>query len=643
MVFGKIWNRQSRYLPLLPSSPNTYTNTSRTPSRRLCHVLVIALLAVLLIAGLVHTFGSRVSIPFNSISSPSSRPNVVPGPDYDTSTNGDPEVLDDEPNPDDGLDEEDSWFLTENPSNVDQEEDLEFLREMVAGTKGYFARDYSLGLGWNNVRYIIEAAALQARLLNRTLVIPSYVYARSCAYALQVCADQAPMVNKGDAIGWDEWRELPEEQQMAWQIPMTQMLNLTQMRQTHPVILTSDYLRLHDMPVSTETSSGYWDRNSYHVSSGSKPAPSLYVVENSWYDPEGVTRVDVLTEDMKTRGGWMPGRADEPRAGRWPDVEKTSVQESLESVLSDKRALSWDEAKGLIQVSHVCDGGECATSSDDDTVIEDVLRDNGWEVVYSFQGAGGMDFVKHVASPVKEAVPRWHLRGWVDDYSMVDAEVFVLAGETHLYRPPGQMRFTSTEVRENFAHSVLHDIIALDKVYDLARKLDFRMSKMNKGRAWVASHMRRGDFITTGWAWGDTYVAQLKQVKEQLDEGVTYLQTHPTVEFYDVPDITVDPAVQHRRAPRHGDKFYVATDEKDPEILAYFSENGAIMIHDLLTIEDRREFGWPVLFSDILGLVEQATLARAAYFYGSAMSSFSGGVINRRAVLGADKNTGVCE
>jgi hypothetical protein len=29
---------------------------------------------------------------------------------------------------------------------------LEELRDLVAQTKGYFVRDYSLGLGWNNVR-----------------------------------------------------------------------------------------------------------------------------------------------------------------------------------------------------------------------------------------------------------------------------------------------------------------------------------------------------------------------------------------------------------------------------------------------------------------------------------------------------------
>jgi len=36
------------------------------------------------------------------------------------------------------------------------------------------------------MRYIIDAALRQAGLLNRTLVIPSFVYARACEYELYV-------------------------------------------------------------------------------------------------------------------------------------------------------------------------------------------------------------------------------------------------------------------------------------------------------------------------------------------------------------------------------------------------------------------------------------------------------------------------
>ena len=36
------------------------------------------------------------------------------------------------------------------------------------------------------MRYIIEASLLHARLLNRTLILPSYVYARGCEHELWV-------------------------------------------------------------------------------------------------------------------------------------------------------------------------------------------------------------------------------------------------------------------------------------------------------------------------------------------------------------------------------------------------------------------------------------------------------------------------
>jgi hypothetical protein len=76
---------------------------------------------------------------------------------------------------------------------------LQELRSIVARSNGYYARDYSLHLGWNNVspphstprphpssspqmRYIIETALLHGVLLNRTVILPSFVYARSCEY-----------------------------------------------------------------------------------------------------------------------------------------------------------------------------------------------------------------------------------------------------------------------------------------------------------------------------------------------------------------------------------------------------------------------------------------------------------------------------
>ena len=59
-------------------------------------------------------------------------------------------------------------------------------------------------------------------------------------------------------------------------------------------------------------------------------------------------------------------------------------------------------------------------------------------------------------------------------------------------------------------------------------------------------------------------------------------------------------------------------------------------LDDLLTTDDRRAFGWPLLLTDVRGVLEQALLARSAYFYANAKSSVSGGVVNMRAAHGAD-------
>ena len=48
----------------------------------------------------------------------------------------------------------------------------------------------------------------------------------------------------------------------------------------------------------------------------------------------------------------------------------------------------------------------------------------------------GMDFMKTVVEPIRQVAPRECLRGFFDDYATSDADVVVLAGETHLYRKP---------------------------------------------------------------------------------------------------------------------------------------------------------------------------------------------------------------
>ena len=60
-----------------------------------------------------------------------------------------------------------------------------------------------------------------------------------------------------------------------------------------------------------------------------------------------------------------------------------------------------------------------------------------------------MDYAKTVVQPIRQVTKRSTIRGFIDDYYDVDADVIVLAGETHLYRKPvsnsSHSRMTDTQ------------------------------------------------------------------------------------------------------------------------------------------------------------------------------------------------------
>ena len=58
-----------------------------------------------------------------------------------------------------------------------------------------------------------------------------------------------------------------------------------------------------------------------------------------------------------------------------------------------------------------------------------------WFLLNFFQSLG-MEYAKTVVNPIRQVARRSSIRGFSDDYYNLDADVVVLAGETHLYRKP---------------------------------------------------------------------------------------------------------------------------------------------------------------------------------------------------------------
>ncbi|TDL17253.1 hypothetical protein BD410DRAFT_843798 [Rickenella mellea] len=578
-----------------------------------------------------------------------------------------------EPLYDDSQDDARNTFNKSGPSaekTLDEEDDeygprhnlrLEKLQDMVRQTKGYYTRDYSKALGWNNMRYILEASLLHARLLNRTLIIPSYVYARACDFDKEVCSAYADTVNRNEVFNSDEWKSQP----LGWRVPITKMMDVPRLRRSQPVIILSDYLRLHGLPPSLETATGYWDRDKYH----SQPSvfademtkgnaiggrPSLFVLKNGWYDPTGTVRVDRLPQDLRDRGGWDPRSTDPDngRVGEWVDsAKKSPLCASLEAALSENEStLTWDRAKEIL-LEHIgkrdeYEHDEPVELPEDERIksakfsrsrsrwpktdqgLERELIRNGWEVVYTYEGALGMEYSKTVATPARQVAPRSRFRGLVEEYGHATEDVFLLEGETHLGRKPGGLRFTTSAGRDEFTSMILDGFHLPHEVLQLAQQIAGRMRDIVQGREWMGAHMRRGDFVNVGWVMEKSIEDHFKRIQSRLEDGRQILG-----------QIAVEAPSEYNIPPLSDDPFYLATDERAPEGLDYIAQNRGIVIHDLLTINDYRTFGWSLVFTDVLSLVEQAVLAQSGYFYAHAMSSVPGAVLNIRAARKADPRT----
>ena len=196
------------------------------------------------------------------------------------------------------------------------------------------------------------------------------------------------MVNRGDAVGQDEWRGLPIKKQMAFRIPISIMIDLSHLRARHPVITVSEYLRLHGLDPEAESSSGSWRREFYHTHPNvfefnKTMTPSLFVIKNERYEHPSSTRVNYIPQAMKGRGNWEPHPPSQSQesGGYWPFVEPTEISEQLTNALSDfPPVLDWDTTKRVLLSSEL----EPEVDLDDDKVVEDVLNANGWEILHTF-------------------------------------------------------------------------------------------------------------------------------------------------------------------------------------------------------------------------------------------------------------------
>ncbi|GJJ13798.1 hypothetical protein Clacol_008055 [Clathrus columnatus] len=416
-----------------------------------------------------------------------------------------------------------------------------------------------------------------------------------------VCSQHAVLVDRQGSVG-----VAPVGDNKAWKVPIEIMLDLPRLRSYYPVILTAEFMRLHGIDQSNELLTGHWNRDIHQHEN----MASFHAIPNPQFDDD-VFRVDTVFPFLSN-------------LSRTDDLTEKDTQIDAgfrEAAGEGKKHLSWDNAVHILRSN--------GHYIDDDATAEMLMNHGGWVVTYTYEGLGGNEFAKSVVPSTREILPRSHVRGWVEDFTM-DVDVLLLEGEIHLERKPASLRFATSAARDNYTHFVLSYMQPTSPLILLSEKLAKRMTRLSHGRGWFSTHMRRGDFIRIGWVKDQSLEAHLKHVKDVFEQGRKKL-TSGRFWFWS------------GGMPRRDDPYFVATDERTKESLTYIRKNGAITIYELLTDEDRRQIGWPLLFTDVLGIVEQRIAASSMFFYGPALSSLSGGVLNIRATMGLDSSSWIVD
>jgi hypothetical protein len=65
-----------------------------------------------------------------------------------------------------------------------------------------------------------------------------------------------------------------------------------------------------------------------------------------------------------------------------------------------------------------------------------ITRAVGWEVLHTYKGAVGSEYLKSVVTPMREVASKERMHGFWNKYGAIHADVFHIAGEIHENRKP---------------------------------------------------------------------------------------------------------------------------------------------------------------------------------------------------------------
>ncbi|CAH7690820.1 hypothetical protein PPACK8108_LOCUS26282 [Phakopsora pachyrhizi] len=497
----------------------------------------------------------------------------------------------------------------------------------------FLVRDWSIWLGWNNQRYIIESALLLAKKLDRELVLPAFHYANSCEEDKSVCDQLLPFLVANVTVDLRNVSDphlypdpdngttvlkprVPDHHNRGWIMPLKASFHMSE-----NTIKFEDFLKLtpYKNKKSIGMSTGQWSEL-YNEGMSYRKIP------NSFFEGHGREFVDRIPQPIKPL---IPTSKSES-----PDVPKKLI-EKCEKALGKLKGLvhhstimkrdsfpSWNDES--VNGKYLVD--ELST---DHSIFERCIASIGMRSVYgftelSFWMKAPYDESKHVQS-VSQMI------GVLDTLEKYDEQVLHIEGEIHI-SPPGSMKWTNMEGREEYKRLVRTAIRPPEIYHRVAARLELKMRARCNGRSWIASQMRRGDFMAYTWA-ADTINDHWTTIEWGISRGLGLLESEPKLlkPIQDVFHTSLE-------LPKVGDPFYLATNIRSSEDLKFLRSKNIVLLQDLLDESDKRLLGkLSASFMDTLAILEQCLIIRSAYYYGDAHSSISGLILNQRVSNGIDE------
>ncbi|EGF98906.1 uncharacterized protein MELLADRAFT_95062 [Melampsora larici-populina 98AG31] len=517
----------------------------------------------------------------------------------------------------------------------------------------FLVRDWTPWLGWNNVRYTIETGLLIANLLGRELVLPGFTYATGCDFDDEVCAKLTPMFVHGVPVDLstvsnrsqypdpDEGTNilsplLPSQNWKGWVLPLDVMLDLPYLQfNWNSSISLPEFLQLTSPGTKHASllgqSSGKW---SEHNNNGL----SYRKIANAKFTNFSTTVLDRLPLPVEplipkddtnvTLSSSIPLKVIQKCQATLQKVDQLQPRfrqkrDSSKPAQDLTSFPSWND--DLIQGDQMT--GEL--SHHDNDLLERCIASHGYRTAYGYTLDGW--WMKAPYGPTKYFRKVETMIGWWDELHAYDESILHIEGELHNGFPPGSMLWTTLEGRQNFEKLVRTAMRPPDLYDRVAAKLEKRMRERCQGRAWRAGHMRRGDFIAYQWT-AKNITKQYDRIESNINASVALLKSEtgllsPAHKAYDTS----------LEAPRTEDPFYLATNVRSKEEIAFLRTKNVVLLNDLLDETDKADLGFSAPFTDTLAIVEQCLIMRSAFFYGDGHSSVAGWILNRRNFFGIDE------